>query len=241
MTTLDLFPVPEAARELGVTNARVRAMLDAGRLDGEKLGGRWLVYGTSIRNRQREAPARGRQLGSANAWAILFMASGEAAPWVTAPERSRLLRLLDDRGLVGLRGRFRDRAAQRAYRAHPGVLEQLAEVPGVVRTGISAAAAHGLDLVAGHEVDLYVRASEVPDIVTGFALTELGAGDGPGNVKLRAIPEGVWPCGEGVTLAPVAVTALDLSEDPDSRSERVGREALAALDDERRWRAVPKG
>jgi hypothetical protein len=209
-------------------------MLASGRLDGDKVGGRWLVRGESIRRRQREGYARGRQLSPANAWALLFLASGEPAPWLAGPERSRLLRLLDGRGLEGLRGRFHHRASPHSFAAHPGVLRHLIEAPNVVLSGISAASARGLGLSAGQELDAYVPAPAVRDLVVKFAFAEPEGG--AANVKLRAVPEDIWPFEE--RLAPVVAVSIDLAEEPDARSARIGLEALRRLDKQRRWRAA---
>lgn len=209
-------------------------MLAAGQLDGDKIGGRWLVRGESIRRRQREEHGRGRQLSPANAWALLFLASGEPAPWLASRDRLRLLRLLDERQLKGLRGRFHQRGSQRAFVAHPGVLRHLAEDPRVVWSGVSAASAHGLGLSAGEELDAYVPAPALASLVEQYALAEPGDGV-PANVALRVVPEGIWPFDR--ELAPIAAVALDLAQNPDARSARIGRQALRLLDRLRRWRS----
>lgn len=234
MALPDLIPVGDAARQLGVNDARVRAMLAAGQLDGDKVGGRWLVRGESIRRRRREEHGRGRQLSPANAWALLFLASGDDAPWLASADRSRLLRLLDDRGLEGLRGRFHQRASERSFVAHPGVLRHLASDPQVALSGVSAASARGLGLSAGQEVDAYVPASALASLISKFALAEPDSGV-PANVKLRVVPEGIWPFKD--VLAPLAAVALDLAQDPDARSARIGAQALRRLDKQGYWRA----
>jgi hypothetical protein len=55
-------------------------------------------------------------------------------------------------------------------------------------------------------------------------------------VKLRAVPEDIWPFEE--RLAPVVAVSIDLAEEPDARSARIGLEALRRLDKQRRWRAA---
>ena len=55
-----MMSVAEAAGELGVTPARVRAMLAGGQLDGEKIGRAWAVSGASVRRRKREGAHPGR-------------------------------------------------------------------------------------------------------------------------------------------------------------------------------------
>ena len=229
MFPADLMPVGEAAQRLDVNSARVRAMLASGQLAGDKVGGRWLVRDESIRRRQREHHGRGRQFSPANAWGLLFLASGQPAPWLSGSERRRLLRLLDERRLEGLGGRFHQRAAVHSFTAHPGVLRHLSGEPGLVMSGISAARAHRLGLSGGESVDAYVPAAALSGLVSKYVLARP---DGvPANVKLRAVPSSIWPFTERV--APLAAVALDLAQEPDARSARVGLRALRQLDKRR--------
>jgi excisionase family DNA binding protein len=230
MFPADLMPVEEAARRLDVNSARVRAMLAAGRLAGDKVGGRWLVRDESIRRRQRERHGRGRQFSPANAWGLLFLASGQPAPWLSGSEGRRLLRLLDERGLEGLDGRVHQRASVHSFAAHPGVLRHLVEEPGLVLSGVSAASAHRLGLSGGESVDAYVPAAGLSGVVSKYALARPEGV--PVNVKLRAVPNIIWPFKERV--APLAAVALDLAQEPDARSARIGLQALRQLDKRRR-------
>jgi len=52
--------VEQAAETLGVSGARVRAMLAAGQLEGEKVGRAWVVSAASVRRRLREGSHPGR-------------------------------------------------------------------------------------------------------------------------------------------------------------------------------------
>lgn len=239
MSLDDLLSVEDAARELSVNSARVRALLAAGELEGERIGGRWLVQAASVRRRLRDPRDPGRRLSPPNAWAVVFLASGLPAPWVIGSEYSHLLRLLDARGLADLAPRLAERATRFTFTAHPGVLARVAGDDDVVRSGGSAAAAHELELVAGDEVDGYVRVSLLERVRSRFALSETGGQ--PGNVTLRGVPNDAWHLdGEN---APLAAVALDLAGEADARSARLGAAALQRLDDERRWTAFvrPRG
>ena len=206
--------VYEAAVSLGVDPRRVRALLAAGQLEGRRVGGRWLVEPASVAHRARAGTAPGRRLTAPNAWGALFLASGEEAPWLSAPERYRIRRLLAGGGLAGLRPRLTARAVVRRLDAG------LATHPGLVLTGASAAAGRGLELDAeGRSPDAYVPAA-------------LAAEAGPGPLPLRVLPAGLWPFAE--RLAPVAAVAVDLS---DGSSAHVGRRALEELDALAAWRA----
>jgi hypothetical protein len=110
--------------------------------------------------------------------------------------------------------------------AHPGELGRLGSHPGLAKSGISAAAAHGLDLVAGAEIDGYVRAGDLAAIERKHALEPASGMDG--NVLLRVVPDHAWQLSG--RLAPLAAVAIDLSEEADSRSSRAGKKAIAGIE-----------
>jgi hypothetical protein len=183
-----------------------------------------------IRRRLAGSSPPGRLFEPANAWGAIFLASGVPAGWLTPDARWRVRKLLDEHGLRGLAPRLRRRATRERYAAHPGVLEALSQRPEVVRTGVSAAAAVGLDLAGGNELDAYVSLGSSGALIAAYALEPAGI---EGNVSLRVVNGSLWPF--DARVAPRAVVALDLAEEADSRSARVGREALMALDGERLW------
>lgn len=55
-----MFSVGEAAERLGVTGARVRAMLKSGQLEGCKIGRTWVISERSIAERLRDGARPGR-------------------------------------------------------------------------------------------------------------------------------------------------------------------------------------
>jgi excisionase family DNA binding protein len=232
----DALSVPEAAERLAVNQSRIRAMLASGGLAGTKVGGRWLVAEESVRARQRVPRQPGRQLQPANAWGVLMLGSGQAPAWLPAAPRRHLIELLNERGLAGLAPRLHDRAQVRSYLAHPGVLPHLARHEALAPSGASAAQRHRLGLVAGDEIDAYVRCEALASVVDELALEPRDTG---GNVLLRVLPKGCPVVLDDV--APVAAVALDLSDQPDARSARIGRSTLERLDHERRWADVATG
>ena len=80
------------------------------------------------------------------------------------------------------------------------------------------------------EADGYLCASALKKFVTAHVLSPAGP---EGNVCLRLVPEAAWHFLAGAPIAPLAAVALDLAEDPDSRSARAGRAALRDLDSHR--------
>lgn len=223
MTRAELLSVPDAARLLHVDPSRVRALLGAGQLAGEKIGGRWLVSEASVRARQDKAPGRGRRLKPGNAWAVLALVSGEQAPWVSAGDRSRLAALLRRRGFGNLVGRLDERAIAEAYYAHPGVLSALREDEALIPAGVHAERDRGPRLLPGDEVDAYVAPRARARLVSEFALRP----SDEANAVLRVLPEGLWPFEN--RRMPLAAVAVDLAEMPDARARRIGKGLIAEL------------
>src|SRR5688572_33036176 len=65
----DYFSVAEAARALGLSERRIRALIHAGALAAQHVGGRWLVSRADVEQRARHRGRPGRPLGERNAWA----------------------------------------------------------------------------------------------------------------------------------------------------------------------------
>lgn len=223
----------DAAQRLGVSQPRIRAMVTAGLLDGQKIGGRWFIKLDAIRRRERWGPADGRPLLPENAWAVLVLASGVAPDWVSRDDARRLIQLLDDRGLLGLVPRLGPRAWAHRFYGHPGTLQTLAGASEIRLTGISAARSNGLGIVGGQAVDAYIPGDALDPLVTRFALEPRGEA---GNVSLRALPAQLHFLADAPT--PLAAVALDLAEDTDPRSSEVGTQALTAIDENRPWRRI---
>jgi excisionase family DNA binding protein len=219
--------VPEAASILGLSPGRVRALVAQGQLSASKLGGRWLVERAAVDARKRQEVSEGRPFAPHNAWALLLLASDESVEGIDPSVRSRLRRALRLEGLEKLGPRLFRRAEIRFLDAHPGEIGHLLEDPELVRSGVSAAAEHGLDLVSGQEADGYLRAGALERFASSHALSPAGPG---GNVRLRLVPGESWRFLAGRPVAPLAAVALDLSEDPDPRSARAGHKTLRDLD-----------
>jgi excisionase family DNA binding protein len=218
--------IPEAASALGLSAGRVHAMVVHGQLSAEKVGGRWLIEQGEVERRHRQSRLKGRPFAPHNALALLRLASGADPAGIDPIPRSRLRRALALEDLEALGPRLARRGDSRYYDAHRGEIQHLVEDPRFVASGVSAAAAHGLDLVSGPEADGYIRAGVVEDFVAEHALRPAGRGS---NLRLRVVPDQAWHLLEGARVAPLAAVALDLAEDADPRSAEVGRAALADL------------
>lgn len=227
---LDFLGVPEAAEELGVASSRVRALIDEGSLDAEKVSGRWLVSRESVEQRRRHAPGAGRPLVARNAWAALLAASGEQLPSIEPAAAWRIRQALGRDGLAGLRDRLSRRAAPHRYWALPDELGALRDGDEIVLTGSSAARAHALTLVSPDVIDAYLPARRLEMLAAAHGLQTAPAREA--NVVLRAVPDDAWVLA-GRRAAPVAAVAVDLTSYPDSRSQHAGTELIDRLDRER--------
>jgi hypothetical protein len=160
---------------------------------------------------------------------VLGLASGDEVDGVDPVVRSRLRRALALEGLGALALRLERRAEVHRYSGHPGEISYLLADKRLVVSGISAARAVGLDVLAGNEADGYVRNSDLDGFVGEHALLPAAALDA--NVVLRVVPDDVWAeFLKGRPRAPEAAIALDLAEDVDSRSRASGKDLLRRLD-----------
>ncbi|HEX4668841.1 MAG TPA: helix-turn-helix domain-containing protein [Solirubrobacterales bacterium] len=223
---IDPVSIPEAASGLGLSPGRVHAMVASGQLSAAKVGGRWLIERGEIERRQRQGPLNGRPFAAHNAWILLSLASGEDPKGVDSSVRSRMRRALSLEGVEKLGPRLARRGESHYYDAHRGEIAYIVQDPRFVASGISAAGAHGLDLVSGSEADGYVRAGALKEFVANHALRAATPGS---NLRLRAVPDRAWPFLKGARVAPIAAVALDLAEDRDPRSAEIGATALGDL------------
>lgn len=136
---MELLSVKEAAALLGVDDSRVRQLLHDGKLQGQRVGGRWLVAGDGVRDRKDRSPRSRRPLSARNAWGVLAMLDGHQPVSLSDAEKSRVrtrLRNLPAHGRLGpalLQELLAARAEVRSYRVHPGVLPVLLAAQDVVR------------------------------------------------------------------------------------------------------------
>lgn len=230
---VDPISISEAAQILELSPARVRAMASGGQLSASKIADRWLVERGSVEQRKKRGAHEGRRFAPRNAWALLMLASGEAAEGIDPSVRSRLRRALALEGLTALAPRLGRRAEVSLYRAHPGEIRHLINDPALMCSGISAAGSYEIGLVSGPEADGYLPGAALRGFIKKHALLPAGP---DGNVCLRVVPDEVWGSLKGRSVAPEAAVALDLMEESDPRSARAGAEVLRKLDRRHRFR-----
>lgn len=212
--------VAEAAERLEVSPRRVRQLLTSGDLSGQRVGRSWIIERADVE--EHRSNGVGRPWSAASAWAVLELAAGRQLD-VSPVERSRARKRLADHGLGGLVDRVRTRSERREMYAHPSALGRLRADPVVVRGGISAIAEYGIDLIVGHEAEVYIRASDVADVVDRSALD---ADPDLPNVIVRVVVDEAWPFDDDADVAPWSAVAVDLLDSHDERSRRAGRELI---------------
>ncbi|MEV0287951.1 helix-turn-helix domain-containing protein [Kribbella sp. NPDC050820] len=219
--------VQQAARMLKISEQEVRRLVSVGELAAERVGERVLaVDENSVRQRASHRPSRGRPWTPAKAWAALWHLSGLEVDWLTAIETWRLRAKLELINADQLAIAARKRAQVETGRILPDYLHRLTETKGVVRTGVSAAADAGADLVTtGELVDVYCGPALRPELIAryGISLTTQNP-----NVVLRT-PEGGLQLLDGRDAMPAAVVAADLLDATEPRTARAGRDLLDQL------------
>lgn len=217
--------VAEAASRLGVNQARVRAMIAAGLLDAVKISGRWLIPSSSLDRCKECVRPVGRPFSPANAWGLLMVAVGERPEWVSPWDLSRIRRRLREHGLVALAPTLRRRAVGHRFRAHPSDLERIRTEVDVIRTGVSAAGDHHLDILAPGQTEVYVPEETLRAVTKRYALQR---SQRP-NVLLRAVAD-LWPFDRSSSVAPASVVGVDLLDAEDGRTRRAGERLLEQVE-----------
>jgi excisionase family DNA binding protein len=234
----------EAARQLGVSRARVYRLVQEGQLDEVGRGERMRITSASIERRLATRQLAGQPLSATSAWAVLALASGDGAfrthlaARLSDPDRSRARARLLRYPLRELLPRLRGRAVARRFAVGEAALVDLLADPRVVLAGPSAARALGWELPnGGGPLDAYVPQGDLVEVVERYELDP----DPGGEVWLRSVPE-PWPFPANLRVAPALVTAIDLVDGGVSRElMELGRARLRELVDglEPSWQRRP--
>lgn len=202
--------VQEAARRLGVSPRRVRQLLEAGALGGDRVAGVWLVSIADIERRLHRPTPAGRPLSAGAAWAVLARIEHRDEPWyepspLHPEERARVARYAQ-RGFDELAPLLGRRASVARRYVHPGLLAGLARDLDVREGGARAAAAYGAAVAENELREIYV-----PD---SAALALIGAvhavASNEYNVIFHVVEDEHWPFGQDGTWVWPPVAVLDI-------------------------------
>ncbi len=226
-----------------MSRGRIYQLLASGALD-DVGAGTTRVSAESVERRRRTPPSVGVALGPLSCWALLALASSDAAfrahvaGRLSDPDRSRARSRLLERGLLGWVPRLASRAYPRRFLPTSGSSVDVLADERLVLGSTSAAALHGWALPDGDwPAESYVAEVELAGIVERHRLER----DDAGSLILRAVPE-PWPFPPQTTVVPPIVAALDLVESTSAALASVGRLRLeelaqsAVLD----WRQRPR-
>lgn len=221
--------VSEAARALAVSPQRVRAMLAAGKLDGRKLEGVWLVN-LPLQNDTRLRPRR-RPMSAAQAWRSLALLSSQDIQAPASAEshlRKRLRNALvqgaaDPVVLAGLLRAWMPRRAETLHYFAPEVpFSRLRNEAALLPSGGSHPDSPVRDLQL---FEAYAAQSELKGIVQRNSLIPMANG----NAVLRVVsePEGLRWISSGEL--PMAAVAADLAEHDEPRSIAAAGQMIAGV------------
>jgi segregation and condensation protein B len=204
----------EAARQLGVSRARIYRLVHEGQLDDVGRGERMRITRISVERRLATAQLAGQPLSATSAWAMLALASGDGAfrshvaARLSDPDRSRARARLLKHSMPEILPRLRGRAIARSFAVGAEALVDLLTDGRVVLAGPSAARALGWPLPDGEwPVDAYVPERDLVEVIERYELDP----EPDGDVWLRSVPE-PWPFPPNLRVAPALVTAVDLAD-----------------------------
>jgi excisionase family DNA binding protein len=201
---------------LGVNPGRVRQLVVAGRLDAEKVGGRWLIPESAVQARQADERPAGRPLSPRAAWGLLEVAAGRPAPWLSPSEQRRARQRASGWSLAHWAAACERRAEIHRFYAHTSVLRRLGGDERVVRSGASARFVP-VDLIVPGFVEGYARHGSLGELVEEYGLHRAGRA----NVVVRVTPDELFVFGEEHEAA-WPMVAVDLYDAGDDRSRRAG-------------------
>lgn len=212
--------VQEAAGRLGVSPRRVRQMISEQKLPARRVGRAWVIEERDLRPTVRRPPHRPWK--PASAWAVLAEADGSTPLDLPAHERHRARKRLKA-GIHRIIDCLAARAQKRTFYAHPADVTRIIAMPGVVRTGASAAEEHGIDIAGPGPAEAYVTRSGLDGITANCHVEERS--ERP-NLILRVVNDADWPFSDGAAVVPRTVAAVDLLESDDERTQRAGTDLL---------------
>jgi hypothetical protein len=221
MSLGDSLPASDAARLLGLSLQRVRALIAEGDLPGRKVAGRWFVDRSAVERRVRDPKLAGRPYSPAHAWGLIALAEGDNPKWLDASNRSRLRRLLREQAIQDILPSLARRGRRLELRAHGSDLARIEREPDVVRSGVSAASEYRLEIVAPGILEAYVPAQRLSQLERRYRLKP----SAEPNLILHVI-DGPWPFASDQRVVPRLAAVLDLLDHDDERSRRAAHRAL---------------
>lgn len=206
--------VKEVAAQLGVSERRVRQLIDAGDLPARRVAGRLLVDEAGI---PRSRPVA-RPMSPRIAWAFIALLSSEPVAGISDRERARLeakhrTLLASPRPAALLRSWLRSRAQLLRLAVSPSEVDGLLQDPRLVPSGISDARS---EMSAGREAEAYVRPGDLEQLMADHLMAAVN----PANVWLYVIDRAL------ARPAPLGLVIADLADHDRAREDARVEELL---------------
>jgi hypothetical protein len=182
--------VAQAAARLGISQQRVRHLLESGRLPGQQVSGRWVIDPAGL---NRPEVSAGRPMSSRMTWGLVELLEGDRPEGLAPSEVSRLRRKARvlasavDPALV-LRSWLPNRAVRVELVADASSIAELGEDERLVPSGVSDPRA---GLSASHEVEGYVRRQDVAGLRRDHLLLPVDVAGQAANVVLHVVEHAV--------------------------------------------------
>lgn len=221
----------EAASYLDVSPHQIAMLAGKAEIRSREVGGTLLIDPFSLRQYHRLYRGKGRPLSPDVAWGALWLLSGLDAPWLSAPQRRRLLLKLRDIEPEDLVWQARKRASLRVFRVARRDFPALREA--LVLSGKSTDRPDIFDMPENaKELEGYASAETIERLRAEHELYE----DMTGNLLVHTLAGGEppWPRGDILGAGderrlPVAAVACGLAASLDPREARAGIHTLGIL------------
>ena len=205
---------PEVAKQLGISERRVRAMIAEGSLPAQRMMGRWVIPADAAASFR--AKSAGRPMAEQSAWSVLRRLAGDPEP-MPPRLRHRLDALVEDAAPVQ---RLRSWVANRGEPIHlwafKPALDGLQDDDRVVLSGDRVVD----DLELSGQLRLYANAADIDDMIADHGLRRVTNGDRLPNAVIWAVSDV-----DAIPRNPVdshsaaeVVAAIDLLDEGDPRA-----------------------
>lgn len=220
---MPLISADEASKRLSVNAQRVRALASQGRLPAVKVANRWMFESDLLHDYAARRRSNGRPFRPSHALGLLYLASGEDAPWLAEYDKWRLRRYVAR--LLSIAPRLRSRAKLLSFRAPDSVLQRLRDDKDLILSGVSAAERYGADIAAPAVVEAYGPSAYVQRMAHRYAFRLVP--EASANLLVHEVDPKI-DLGRRDVM-PMGVVALDLYDSVDGRTRRAGEAMIRGL------------
>lgn len=212
----------EAALRLKISERRVRALLEEGRISGQRVSGRWVIDESNVSRYQPGAPA-GRPLSERSAWQFALHAGRLPPPDLSPVEKHRLKRRLErlresPNPVALIRSLLANRAEKAELSSSPVDLPGLRADPRLRLSGVSHPDS---GLLSNSELEAFVSRQDLDALVNDWFLVRAAAGQ-KSNILLHVaenLPDELPPL----------IIAADLAERPGPREQEAAWEIILGV------------